>query len=487
MKNLSLLPIIILLVFLSSCSHSGNKNLAKRHGYDTLIIISTNDVHAHLENMPKLGAYVQSQRDSFPNVIVLSAGDVFSGSPVVDQYQQRGFPMIDMMNHIGYMAHTMGNHEFDYGQVVLKDRIMQADFPFLCANADFSNSVLNGYIKPFVVTKSGGLKLAILGLLQLESNGLPSTLAEHVDTIKFITDRMSVVNNYRSLRDSGHVFIVLSHLGFLGDMVLSTALPEADVIIGGHSHTTLPRGLDTNNILITQTGSYLKNIGRTEIILKNGKVISRKNRLIPVETLAVEDSLLQKLLASYMNNPVLKRVVGRANADITGKDALGNFITDAFVTQNKWDIAFTNNGGIRVPSIPKGNITFEQIYEMDPFANQMMEYMMSADEIREFLKQAFNREKRIELQISGANYTVVRNSADTTKALDILLTDYNNKPLSAGKKYKVGMSTYIASVFMPLIAHEDEGRRIKTTTAETLIDYLKSHTWSPKEKRVFVK
>ena len=271
--------ITALLLIGGACGRPEHSALDKRRGYDTLVIVSTNDIHARIDNMPKLAAYIQSQRDSFSRVLLLSAGDLFSGSPVVDQYAERGFPMIDLMNRMGYAAHTVGNHEFDYGQKVLKDRITQAAFPFLCANADFSGTLLNGAVQPYVITTVNGLKVAVLGLLQLEAHGRPSTLPENVEGVKF-SDGLAVAAGYAALRDSGHVFVVLSHLGAADDVRLALQFPQADVIVGGHSHTTLPAGIDTNNVLITQTGAYLKHIGKTRLVLKNGKVVSKKSVLV---------------------------------------------------------------------------------------------------------------------------------------------------------------------------------------------------------------
>jgi 2',3'-cyclic-nucleotide 2'-phosphodiesterase (5'-nucleotidase family) len=477
----------VALLTLAGCGRAEHSALNSRQGYDTLIIVSTNDIHARIDNMPELAGYVQRQRDSFSRVLLLSAGDLFSGSPVVDRYVERGFPMIDLMNRLGYAAHTVGNHEFDYGQQVLKDRVAQAGFPFLCANADFSATVLDVSIKPYTIVPVNGVKVAILGLLQLEAHGRPSTLLENVEGIEF-SNGLAVAANYAALRDSGHVFVVLSHLGASDDVHLAAQFPQADVIVGGHSHTTLPAGIDTNGVLITQTGAYLENIGKTTLVLKDGKVVSKKSILVPTASLTTVDTAIQSLVKTYKNNPALKRVVGYAVGDITGKNALGNFITDALAAENHWDMAFTNNGGIRVPAIPKGNITFEQIYEMDPFSNQMMVYTLSLDEIKEFLKQAYNREKRLELQIAGAKYTVVREAADTAQAAEVLLTDYTGRPLDARRSYKVGMCMYVATTFMPLITHRDEGVRLTTTTAETLIANLARGKVKPDAAaRIFVK
>ena len=101
-----------------------------------IIILSTNDMHAHIDDYAKVAAYVEQERQKNPNVLVLSAGDLFSGNPIVDYCPKygNGFPIIDLMNRIGYRFTAFGNHEFDYGQHILCDRMAQAEFPFLCAN-----------------------------------------------------------------------------------------------------------------------------------------------------------------------------------------------------------------------------------------------------------------------------------------------------------------------------------------------------------------
>jgi 2',3'-cyclic-nucleotide 2'-phosphodiesterase (5'-nucleotidase family) len=486
MKKLFLCTIVLSAFIFPSCRHSGTSALTVRQGYDTLILISTNDVHARLDNMPKLAAYVQSQRDSFAYVALLSAGDIFTGSPVVDQYAERGYPMIDVMNKIGYMANTIGNHAFDYGQETLHKRIAQAAFPFLCANADFSATVLKDEIKPYILVEINGLKLAILGLLQLDASGKPATLPANVAHIEF-TNGLLTAKEYSALRDSGHVFIVLSHLGVLDDVQLALQFPQADVIVGGHSHTVLPQGIDTNGVLITQTGAYLQYIGKTVLILENGKVVSKKSTLVNVASLTAVDTAMQRLVNKYKNNAALKKVVGVATADIVGPNALGNFITDALAVENHWDIAFTNNGGIRVPAIPKGNITMEQIYELDPFADGMVAYRMSYSEVKDFVKQSYNRNKKIELQIAGAKYTIVRNASDTTSAVEVLLTNPDGRPLDTLKSYQVGMSSYLSEVYMPLITHREAGEDVPGTTSATLVNYLSHHKAKPTPPRVFVK
>jgi len=478
MKQLSL--ILSLLVLISSCGN--RKTCVCSNGQcDTLVIISTNDVHSQIHDMPKLAAYVQSQRDSFRHVLLLSAGDMFSGSPVVDKYKERGYPMVDLMNRTGYKAAVLGNHEFDYGQEVLIRRIHDAHFDFLAANAAFTND-LRDMVKPYIIVNVNGLKVAVLGFIETGDAGIPSTLPENLEGAKF-ADALSLVDTYRSLRDSAEVFLVLSHLGLRDDVRLAELLPEADAIIGGHSHTVLPNGLDTCGVMISQSGAYLQHIAKTTLLLKDGKVVTKKSGLIAVESLSAVDTVIQQLVDEYRNYPALKATVGRATADITGKEALGNLMSDAMRAVHNFDIAVFNSGGLRTDSFPEGNISFEDVYKLDPFENQLYVYNLTMEELASLLKDTYNDKKSDMLRISGAQYTLISDPDDNNKALHIDITGYNDQPLPPKAVYKVGMSSYIRGRFIPLVNPKDEGRRIKVTTAETLLQYLQRGPVSPQPPR----
>ncbi|MEO0340585.1 MAG: metallophosphoesterase, partial [Bacteroidota bacterium] len=98
-----------------------------------LTIFFVNDNHGRINNFSKVKAIVDEAK-SDGNVLLVSAGDIFAGNPIVDQFSEPGFPMIDIMNQTGFDVATIGNHEFDFGTQVLEDRVKQSDFPWILAN-----------------------------------------------------------------------------------------------------------------------------------------------------------------------------------------------------------------------------------------------------------------------------------------------------------------------------------------------------------------
>jgi len=112
---------LLLVVGFISCKEKGS-NAPNPSNEEHLTIFFTNDMHGQLNNFAKIKHIVDAEKEN-TNVLLVSAGDIFSGNPIVDQYNEKGYPIIDVMNKTGYDISVLGNHEFDYGLTNLKNRI----------------------------------------------------------------------------------------------------------------------------------------------------------------------------------------------------------------------------------------------------------------------------------------------------------------------------------------------------------------------------
>src|SRR5690606_36125845 len=101
---------------------------------ETIVIFSINDPHGKIHNFDKIKTIIDKEKEKESQVYFVSGGDIFSGNPIVDYHPEKGSPLVDLMGKAGMDVSALGNHEFDYGQEILQDRMLQADFPFLCAN-----------------------------------------------------------------------------------------------------------------------------------------------------------------------------------------------------------------------------------------------------------------------------------------------------------------------------------------------------------------
>jgi 5'-nucleotidase/UDP-sugar diphosphatase len=463
-KNTSLL-IAGFLLLISFHGYSQKKATAN---VTEVIILHVNDMHARIDNLPKLAYLADSLRKIFPYVFLVSAGDNFTGNPVVDMVSDKGYPMIDLMNRCGFNVSAMGNHEFDLGQENLNRRFEQAKFPFICSNFDAHASSLK-QPAPYLVLDAGKkIRIAFLGIIELNDKGIPDTHPTKVSGIKFF-DGIARAGEYKWLKKKYRILIGLTHLGVDADVKLADSMPEFDEIIGGHSHTLIDKPMIENGVMIVQAGSYLKYIGKTTLRITDGKVTERSDEVIPITAIHKADSVLVGLCGKYNRNEEFSRVAGIAEAPLEGYDMLGSLMTDALTHQLNVDVAFQNRGGIRVPVIPQGPITIKDIYQLDPFGNQVVTFRMKTNEIRTLISYAYNQEKGIDLQISGMTYNVLSDGQGHCLSVDLF--DTSGKPADPLREYTVAMNSYIAASYR--FDHSDPGTTGAVTTAEILIQYLK--------------
>ena len=198
---------------LAGCSTQSNVEVTERSQAKSLTILAVNDMHAALDNFPRLAVIVDELRETYPDLLLVSGGDNQTGNPANDQYPQKGLPMIELMNALEFDLSALGNHEFDSGVQGLEYLTHKANFDFLAANveppadADFR-------IKPYtIIETNNGLKVAFLSLLDINVNGIPDT---HPDNVKGFTfsDPFDIAQQYMFLKDKSDVFVMVNHLGF---------------------------------------------------------------------------------------------------------------------------------------------------------------------------------------------------------------------------------------------------------------------------------
>ncbi len=448
-------------------SSSGYTQEPARQKSAEIIILHTNDMHAKIDNMAKLAYLADSLRRNHPNVFLVSAGDNFTGNPVVDMIPDKGYPMIDLMNRCGFNVSALGNHEFDMGQDFLNKRLDQAIFPFISCNVDASAAVMHP-LKPYIVLGTpNGDSLAFLGIIQLDENGLPSSHPSKMTGIKF-TFGLTKAREYAWLKARYGILIGLSHLGVDDDVRLADSMPQFDLIIGGHSHTLLEKPLMENDVMIVQAGANLRFIGKTTLLIENGAVSNRLDEVIPIANLKNENPDIRKLIDQYNDNEEFSKVIGIAGKPVVGFDELGSMMTDALTSQLKVDFAFQNKGGIRSYELPEGNITMKDLYKLDPFNNQVVIFKMNAAEIESLICYGYALEKDIDLQVSGMTYTIFDNGKNQCAKIQML--DESGKVLDPARECTVAMNNYMAVTYK--FNHQDQGVTTPLTTAEAVINYL---------------
>lgn len=453
---------VLLFLWLTVCC-SENVVIIDASDAKNLTIFFVNDMHGELVNFARM-KYIVDQEKATTNVLVASGGDIFSGNPVVDNHPQKGLPIIDIMNRVGFNVSVLGNHEFDYGPEILKDRMNQAEFSWVCANVDMSSS---GVPEPleFKTFDLDGFRVTFLGLIETSGRGnIPLTHPWRVRNIDFKRPE-TVVAQYERLKEQeqSDLFIALTHLGHdgqdgvLGDFQLAEQFPFFDLIIGGHSNELL--NTNVNNIPVFQAGNDLNYLGKIKLTIVNKKIQSLKHELINLNTFANSDAALVSVISDYQHSvPELEDVIGYSNLDHE-RFQVGCFYTDALRIQLNADISFQNSGGVRA-SLDQGDITKREIYEIDPFNNGTITYTMSVAGIKDFLEKS-----RSSLYYSGVIIDQVGN--------DVIITDLGGNVLADNTPLTVGINDFIPAIFEDLFP--ESGVTSTATTAETIISFLEEN------------
>lgn len=474
MKHINTLTLItgaLLTLLLAGCGVSSHHKSGNH-----IRILSVNDMHAGMERMPRFAFIVDSLRREYPELLVLSGGDNQTGNPFNDQYDPKGWPMIEMMNAIGFNASAVGNHEFDTGREGFAYLASHATFPFLCANMEPTADLP---IRPRMTLRTkNGYTVGIISLLFINELGIPDS---HPDKVRPFTfhEPMESYERYLGMRDSVDVLLFLNHYGVLHDQALAKALPTGvvDLIVGGHSHTKIDKELYENGILITQAGSKLHYCTLTDLTLgPDRRVIARSSRLIPIAEGGKEQPAMRALVDKIFANPEMHKALATTEEGLLSKEELGYLMTDAFREVTGADFALTNPGGIRIDSIAPGPISMLDIYTLDPFSNQMMTVELTPAELHRLFESGFDQlDNRRPIVPSGLHVTYALRDDGTLEGVTIL--DDNDQPLDADRTYKVALSSYAASVY----SYGDKSR-VKDehlTSEEAIIAYLSRHRIAP--------
>ena len=453
---------------LYSCS-TGKKAVTVSQAEKEAVIFAVNDMHATIDNFPKLAWIVDSLRIVYPDMLLVAAGDNQTGNPVNDQFPEKGLPMIGLMNAVGFDLSAVGNHEFDSRPRGFSSLTHKASFSFICANAT-ANDSLDIRFSPYKILRlPNGLKLAFLGLLIINQNGIPDSHPDNVRAFSFRSP-FDVAPEYLFLKDQSDIFIALTHLGFENDVRLAETMPAGlDLIIGGHSHTKVAKEQIFNNVLITQAENKLKYGTLISLTVKSDGSLQRHMELIDIRNSENEKVSIRAMVDKYNDNPVLNSVIATASDDFSSYEELGYFMADAQRVAARADIALVNPGGVRIDHLAKGPVTVMNIYQLDPFGNELVVTNLTGSEIRSLLLSAWQIDDRSPVYPSGLR-TRVRLNADGNLA-DVTLMTESGSPLDMNKTYSVAMNNFMTQVYR--YSHSDPGRSLYISTADATIDYLK--------------
>jgi len=254
-----------------------------------LVILHTNDTHSQifpinsqLPDTMKAGrggflrrlVMLKEERQKHPDLLYFDSGDFCQGSAYYTMF--KGDVEVGLMNMMGIDAATIGNHEFDFGLETMADVFRKATFPIVCANYDFTGTVVEGLVKPWIIIKRNGVKIGVFGLSP-QLKGLVSD--KNCVGVKFLDPAKVALETATMLKEQKKcdIVICISHLGWESyraedDNVMIKGSRNIDLVLGGHTHTFMDKleywnNMDGKPVPVDQNGKSAVYVGKLVVDL----------------------------------------------------------------------------------------------------------------------------------------------------------------------------------------------------------------------------
>ena len=483
-----------------------------------LTILFTHDMHDNFESydmeidgtvqarggFARLYSAILQEREKDENLLLVDAGDYSMGTLFQTIFATEA-PSLRLMGKMGYDATTFGNHEYDFRPQGLAESLMSAKnsgdkLPeVVVSNTSFpedsdeellqlEKAFKEFGVKDYVVVEKNGLKVGLFGLMGIDADS--NAPMAKVDFDDMVEESKRVVKILKE-DEKVDVIVSLSHSGTDGkkgkteDELLAKNVSDIDVIISGHSHTTLDEPIQVNNTLIVSAGRYAENLGKV-VITKDGDHWGLKDyKLIPIddsftpnsEVVEVIEGFKKNINKEYLSQYGLEydQVVAYSPFNFTpakqlGKiqeeEPLGNLIGDAYmyavkeaegVNYEEIDVAVVPKGVIR-DSIVQGDLTVKDVFNISPLGigkdkisgYPLLDVYLTGKE----LKTAAEVDASIQplmsaaqLYMAGLEYSFNPNRIIFNKVTDISLVKGNEKSdLEEDKLYRVIANLYTAQM-----------------------------------------
>ena len=391
MKRFKIIPLLFTFIFIAVLSLSATPDSQ----ISELVILHTNDHHGTILPNNGLGglaervAYIRGVQSVYQNVLVLDAGDINSGTALSNMF--RAEPDILVYNQI-YDAVTFGNHDLGY----LDEQMGMITYPLVTSNIKTADGNFLGG-NQYLIKNFDGFTVGIFGITITRFFDSERSSLVFINEIDAARDVVDILLNQENV----DIVIGLVHMGnvresptHITSLDLAAAVPGIDIIIDGHSHTSMQQPIIVGDTYIVSVGEWGRHIGYFRLIIQSGSIIDLRWAPVAIGP----DPEITALLRPYIEraSASLTEVIGQASDTFDfgnrltryQETTIGNVICDA----NVWyfrnvlnlqtDFAFHNGGTIRA-ELPAGQITRENVLTVLPFDNILYNVSMLGSDLIE--------------------------------------------------------------------------------------------------------
>jgi 2',3'-cyclic-nucleotide 2'-phosphodiesterase (5'-nucleotidase family) len=408
------------------------------------------------------------RKEVHDDMLFVDAGDVMDGTPFSVEYS--GSADILAMNAAGYDIMTVGNHEFNTSKAIFTRNCALPTFPVVCANVvDRSTGKLA--LPANKIFDVDGVKIAVFGLT------IPSpTYPAAKEGYDYLDPIATAKQQAADLRKKADIVIALTHLGIESDKKLADAVPDIDVIIGGHSHTRIPvpiiikhlndsRASGIGGAIVVHDYQWAGELGRLDLKVDGERghfaLESYKGTLIPVTSDIPEDPVTAKVVDRFYA-PIKSKYEAKLGTateaflnNDKGDNPIMNLVCDGFREAAHTDLAFNNYGGTRA-DILKGSVIMWDLASVLPFDNKLFEFKVTGKNLKALLA-------RIRPGVSGARYKVENRT--------LIEATIAGKPIDDDATYTGITTDYLLNIMTRYVT---DVKPSKVAYRDSVADYIKS-------------
>lgn len=405
-------------------------------------------IGAFWDRLTRVEGYAPGPRARAAGWLLLSSGDMWTGP--YESTILEGRPMVSAMNHLGYAAAAVGNHDYDFGAAVLAEHARTSTFPFLAANlVERARGGLPTWVQPFTVVEVGGVRLGLIGLTNVDSP--VTTDPRNLDGLSFVPYAEALETWVPRARAAGaEEVVVLVHDRTDVALELMPVLRRLGVRAAafGHHHRAAS-WIDDNatpatndDVVVCNPGAFLRSYCRVDLTFDGPRLSARAVEILPVEQRLDEpvprgDARLEAIVADAEANA--ERVGGEvlvenARALKRGADGpLGQFVVDTWLDAIPTaQVAITNAGGLR-QDLAAGPVRLRDVVSVLPFNNNLLLVDITGAQLREALANP-------EAVVAGVRYTV--RDVEGTRVVESV-TDRSGRPIPDTAVVKIIVHDFI--------------------------------------------
>ena len=401
-----------------------------------------------LDHTTTLIKAIRSERGD-DKVLLLDGGDTWQGS--YTSLKTQGADMVEVMRALGTEA-MVGHWEFTFGQDRLKELIDKLGYPFLGGNV-FDTEWDEPVFESTAFFEKGGVSIAVIGQhFPYTPIANPSYMVEGWSF--GIRPEVLQKNVNKAKKQGAEIVVLLSHNGFDVDQKLATMIDGIDVILTGHTHDAIPKGIRIKDTLLLSSGSHGKYLGRVDLKVKNGKVVDTSSNLIPIFSDIIPPDpdmtkLIDKIRAPYQDE--CNRVIGETETLLYRR---GNFngswddvICDTIMQERDTEISLSPGFRWGTTLLPGQKITIDDIYSQTSMNYpEVYRIEMTGKMIKELLEDVcdniFNPDPFFQqggdmVRVGGLTYTCHPKNKIGNRISDLRMIS-SGKTIESNKKYVVG-------------------------------------------------